>query len=208
MKTALLSVNALNSLRPLRRMVERISSLFTRDFLFVIINAMSTQTKNNIVIALAAVIVIGGIIWMSRPSTPISVPRKEWSAGALIAPEQFFDFGTISMAAGKVRNSFAVRNDGSEPVSITKIITSCMCTVARLKTGERTFGPFGMPGHGIAPSIREEIAPGETAEIEIEFDPAAHGPSGTGAIRRIVSIETNSQTKPKLELSFAANVTP
>lgn len=169
---------------------------------------MSTQTKNIIIIALAAVIVIGGIIWMSRPNTTTPATQKEWSASALVAQEQFFDFGTISMAAGKVRNSFAVRNDGTEPVSITKITTSCMCTVARLKTGERTFGPFGMQGHGIVPSVREEIAPGDAADIEVEFDPAAHGPSGTGKIRRVVSVETNSQTKPKIEFSFAADVTP
>lgn len=168
---------------------------------------MKNQTK-GIVLGILATMVVGAIIffiWNTTQSGETAAP-KEWSASALAAQEQFYDFGTISMAAGKVRNSFAVRNDGTEPVSITKITTSCMCTIARLKTGERTFGPFGMPGHGAVPSIREEIAPGETTEIEVEFDPAAHGPSGTGMIRRIVYVDTNSQTKPKLEFSFAANV--
>ena len=170
---------------------------------------MKNKTQ-GIILGILATLVVGGIVffaWNTTPRGEMAVP-KEWSASALAAQEQFFDFGTISMAAGKVSNSFAVRNDGTEPVAITKIATSCMCTVARLKTGERTLGPFGMQGHGTVPSVREEIAPEETVEIEVEFDPAAHGPSGTGRIRRVAYVETNSQTKPKLEFSFEANVTP
>lgn len=168
---------------------------------------MSNQTQNIIVGALAGAAIIGGIVWISQRSSPTAA-QSEWSASTLETQETFYDFGTISMAAGPVRRSFALLNTGTEPIAITKIITSCMCTKATLKYGGRSFGPFGMPGHGAVPSVRQEIMPGETAEIEAVFDPAAHGPAGTGAIRRIVTIETNSQTKPKLELSFAANVTP
>ncbi|MBI5913577.1 DUF1573 domain-containing protein [Candidatus Azambacteria bacterium] len=170
---------------------------------------MKNQTR-GIILGILATVIVGGIIlfaWQSTQKSTATV-QKEWSASALEAGETFFDFGTISMAAGGVRNSFAVRNAGAEPVTITKITTSCMCTKATLKSGGRSFGPFGMPGHGAVPSIRQEIMPGETAEIEAVFDPAAHGPSGTGKIRRIVTVETNSQTKPKLEFSFAADVTP
>lgn len=167
------------------------------------------QTQNIILGALAAAAVSGIIFfaWQSSDAGTAQAPR-EWSASALETQETSFNFGTISMAAGKVRHIFPVKNTGTEPLAITKIVTSCMCTKASLKYGERTFGPFGMPGHGAVPSIRQEIMPGETAEIEAEFDPAAHGPAGTGRIRRGITIDTNSQTKPKLELSFDAVVTP
>ena len=169
---------------------------------------MKNQTR-GIILGILATVIVGGIIFFAWQLTQKSTTtaQKEWSASALEAGETFFDFGTISMAVGSVRNSFAVRNTGTEPVAITKITTSCMCTKATLKNSGRSFGPFGMPGHGAVPSIRQEIMPGETAEIEAVFDPAAHGPSGTGKIRRVVYVDTNSQTKPKLELSFEANVT-
>ena len=167
---------------------------------------MNNQTRNIIVGALAGAAIVGGIFWISQKPS-LTTAQSEWSASALEAQETFYDFGTISMAAGPVRRAFALRNSGADPIAITKIITSCMCTKATLKYAGQTFGPFGMPGHGAVPSIRQEIMPGETAELEAVFDPAAHGPQGTGAIRRIVTVETNSQTKPKLDISFAANVT-
>ncbi|MCR4323212.1 MAG: DUF1573 domain-containing protein [Candidatus Azambacteria bacterium] len=163
----------------------------------------------GIIFGVVATVAVAGIIFFiwSTSQRSETVAPNEWSGSALTAQEQFVDFGTISMTAGKVRNSFAVRNDGTEPVAITKIVTSCMCTEATLTAGGKSFGPFGMAGHGALRSIRQEVMPGETVELEAEFDPAAHGPSGTGKIRRVVYVETNSQTNPKLEFSFEANVT-
>lgn len=170
---------------------------------------MKNQTR-NIILGILAVAAIGGIIFFTRQPTQNSgaVAQKEWSASALQTDETFYNFGTVSMAAGSVRRAFTLTNTGTEPVAVTGIGTSCMCTKARLKKDGNVFGPFGMLGHGAMPSIRQEIMPGKTAELEAEFDPAAHGPSGTGKIRRIITIDTNSQTKPKLEISFAADVTP
>lgn len=169
---------------------------------------MNIHVRNIIIGAGAVAVLITGAAWMRQLAATESASQKEWSGAVLAAQESFYDFGTISMAAGTVRNVFVIRNDGAEPVTITKITTSCMCTKATLKSGGRSFGPFGMPGHGAVPGILQVITPGETAEIAAVFDPAAHGPSGTGKIRRVVSIETNSQIKPRLELSFAADVTP
>lgn len=172
---------------------------------------MNEQIRNIAIALIAGIVIIGGV-WISRTSSPSSdasqkTPSK-WSAGALEARESFFDFSTISMAAGKVSHEFTVKNTSPQLVTITKISTSCMCTVALLKREGAQLGPFGMPGHGVIPSISETLLPGETVRVVATFDPAAHGPSGTGKIRRIVTVETNSQTKPKIELSFAADVTP
>ena len=172
---------------------------------------MNEQIRNIGVALIAAVVIIGGGIWISRTSSPSDASQKtaaEWSAGTLEARESFFDFGTISMAAGKVNHTFTVKNTSPQLVTITKISTSCMCTIAILKRESTQLGPFGMPGHGVVPSISETLLPGETVRIVVTFDPAAHGPQGTGNIRRIVTVETNSQTKPKLDISFAASVTP
>lgn len=159
-----------------------------------------------------AVIVFGGIVWLARPTTPntqaILNPASGLpaQAGALTAEESSFDFGEISMAAGKVSHLFAVKNTGSKSVSINKLYTSCMCTTAMLKIGNRIKGPFGMPGHGFVPGFNESLAPNETAIIDVVFDPAAHGPAGVGPINRAVRVENNGGEP--LELRITATVRP
>ena len=49
-------------------------------------------------------------------------------------------------------------------------------------------------------------SPGETAEIIADFDPAYHGPQGTGPVTRIVSFETNDPDHPYVELGFKGTV--
>lgn len=110
------------------------------------------------------------------------------------------------MAAGNVSHVFDIRNSGSEPVTLTKLTTSCMCTTATLITRAGKIGPFGMPGHAPSGGVNERLAPGETARVEMVFDPAAHGPAGVGEIERSVMIR-NSAGRP-LELRFVALVTP
>ena len=63
-----------------------------------------------------------------------------------------------------------------------------------------------MAGHGFTPRLDERLAPGESAQVEVVFDPAAHGPAGIGQTDRIVTIENDGG--PSLELRFSALVTP
>jgi len=163
----------------------------------------------------AAILVLGGLIIAAMPEPGASKPatvasRSTASAnsdGALSAPETNFNFGSISMAKGKVTHRYWIRNTGTEPILIRKMYTSCMCTTAALvKSSGRKFDPVGMPGHAPIATINEPMSPGEQAIIEVVFDPAAHGPAGIGPTDRVVTIE-NSAGQP-LELAFTANVTP
>lgn len=129
-----------------------------------------------------------------------------YMSGAISAEETAFDFGDISMAKGKVSHLFVLKNTSGEPLIINKMYTSCMCTNASLSAGGKKYGPFGMPGHGFVPTIKTELGPGESGEVEVVFDPAAHGPAGVGRISRVVYLE-NTAGAP-LELGIAANVTP
>lgn len=156
---------------------------------------------------LFGILVLAAMIWAAQPgSENETVNSPEGPAGALEARESSFDFGTISMANGIVSHSFAVKNSGAGPVTIGKVYTSCMCTVATLMRGDRKFGPYGMAGHGFIPKINETLNMGEEVEIEVVFDPAAHGPAGVGRIQRAVTIE-NSAGEP-LVVGFTAMVTP
>ena len=172
----------------------------------------STSTK-VIVGVCTAILVLGSLIIAGMPEPGAKKPAESRSivtassAGALSTPETNFNFGSISMAKGKVTHRYLIRNAGTEPILIRKMYTSCMCTTATLvKTSGRKFEPVGMPGHGSIPTMNEPMNPGEQAMVEVVFDPAAHGPAGIGPTDRGVTIE-NSAGRP-LELAFTANVTP
>lgn len=136
---------------------------------------------------------------------PAQEPRPA-SARPLASFAPFHDFGTVSMAAGNVTHRYVITNLGPAPLNITQLSTSCMCTVATLITASTQKGPFGMPGHGPIPVIRESIAPRERAQVEVTFDPAAHGPAGIGLIERTVTVR-NDAGEP-LQLAFRATVRP
>jgi len=139
------------------------------------------------------------------PAAAIPVAANP-AAGGLQARETAFDFGLISMAAGKVTHRFWFRNEGAASVLIRRIYTSCMCTTATLVKGMKIINSYGMPGHGPLPEVNESLNPGEAAYIDAVFDPAAHGPAGLGPTQRVVTIE--SDTGAPVELHFAANVRP
>lgn len=149
-------------------------------------------------------LLFGGLFFMSRPEPKVAVNPQ--ATGQLTAGESFYDFGSVSMAKGLVSRKFTLTNSGSTPATITKMFTSCMCTKAKLTLGDKTWGPIGMPGHTAIPNLAVQIDPGQTAEVEVVFDPAAHGPAGVGKIERTVTAELNGQ--PPLNFNFSANVTP
>lgn len=170
-----------------------------------------SRVMNGIFYGLIAfsVIVIAIGIFRSKENVAKSRPepaRQMFAAGSLLSPEPYFDFGRISMAAGKVSHRFWIKNTGNAAITITKMYTSCMCTAATLITPAGTKGPFGMPGHGVMPIISQTLAPAAGAQVEVVFDPAAHGPAGIGPTERIVTVQTNESAP--LELRFVAMVRP
>lgn len=125
----------------------------------------------------------------------------------LTVPESFYDFGTISMRNGDVGKIFKVINETNIDVLIPSLTTSCMCTRAYfIETDGNRSGPFGMPGMGFVPKLNKTIKAGESADIEVVYDPNAHGPAGVGRINRFVYLEDANGNK--IEFEIKANVTP
>jgi len=165
--------------------------------------------KNTLILFAVGIVVIGGLIWVSRNQDNGGSNGANLSAlsgGVLKAEETNYDFGNISMAAGKVKHLFSVKNTGTGALAITKVYTSCMCTSAMLINGSENIGPFGMAGHGFIPTIKSIVDTNGEAALEITFDPAAHGPAGVGKIARTVTVENT--TGDPLEFNFSAFVTP
>ena len=166
------------------------------------------KIKNILIAIPLLLLLVAGAAWIiGRVGTNNAAVSLATSTGILTADMEQYDFGTVSMAAGKVSHRFAVTNPGTEPITVTKLSTSCMCTTALLIKRDTTLGPYGMEGHGgYVPKIRTDIALNETVTIEAVFDPTAHGPAGVGKIDRAVMLENNTGTP--LVLRFAAMVTP
>lgn len=156
---------------------------------------------------LVAVLIVGliGIIAVSVSNNSSSEDNTIKSS--LVAEQPEYDFGTIAMKDGNVKYTYTVQNTGDEPITISKLHTSCACTVASLTVDEKTVGPFGMEGHGGTVSkIDVYIPAGEKGEVEVVYDPAAHGSAGIGKIERSVFLD--SSTRARTELTFKAMVTP
>lgn len=173
--------------------------------------------KSNLIVPVIGIVLIGGFIWWARPgANRVAGPEDEHAshhpatpsalpAGILSPDKTSYDFGTISMAKGKVSTAFALTNMSSTSIQTSRLYTSCMCTSAKFVQGGWASQEFGMPGHGFLAPMERTIAPGQRAQIVVTFDPAAHGPAGVGKIARAVRLETD---KGSLELTFSADVTP
>ena len=169
---------------------------------------MKEQIKNIVVLLGIIIVVIIGLVWLtnSRAKTPATTVDGE-SGGTLTFQESKYDFGTVSMAKGKVNKDFLLENKSDKNVQIGEVFTSCMCTEAELNVDGKFAGPFGMQGHGLSRSANLTVKPGETVTVKAIFDPAAHGPSGVGPVERQIMISTNADPG-QITLQLKAVVTP
>lgn len=165
------------------------------------------KTKNIILAFLVVLLFIAFLVWLVSASKQNSLTSTESKNSALEVKQNQYDFGEISMANGKVEYDFEIINKTQESTKIKKIYTSCMCTEAVVEIGDKKFGPFGMPGHGLIPSINQDIKTGDKFIVKAIFNPAAHGPAGLGRIERQIYIEEEGVKNP-LTLTIRASVIP
>lgn len=168
---------------------------------------MPTQLKIAGLVAIV-VIAIGAALLYAQPNSHANMDQKadKPTQNILSLSETNHDFGTVSMKNGKITNVFKVKNTLANPVSLTKLYTSCMCTVASLKLGGNSHGPFSMQGHGAVPTFNENLEPNQEAEVAVTFDPNAHGPAGVGIIERDVTLEGTEGILANMHIKV--NVTP
>lgn len=165
------------------------------------------KNRTTLIIIGAAALIVALFVIGKPGMAPVGADLSQAVApGTLSAAEDNYDFGTVSMAAGKVTHTFVVKNDSTASQPLTRFYTSCMCTEATLIQAGRRMGPVGMAGHSPVPNWNLAITPGEEVQVEVTFDPAAHGPAGIGAIAREVRLDSDAGTL--LTLGIAARVTP
>ena len=124
----------------------------------------------------------------------------------LVANPEFFDLGQVPINGGIVTKEYEVKNATDKKMKLRKIATSCMCTTASIKIGEKETKYFGMEMHTDKnPVLNMEVNSGEIARVTVKFDPAAHGPEGVGPFDRIVWLYFSDPTGVK-ELKFSGKV--
>ena len=168
--------------------------------------------STTIITVLAAVLVFAGLFawgYAGKGGTAASVQNAAGSnaGGPLVAPESFYNFGTISMKNGDVSHDFTITNPTSKDIMVPTLVTSCMCTTAFIVEPDGSAkGPFRMPGMGYVPPANELIKAGESRTIRVIYNPNAHGPAGVGRINRFAILTDESGNT--LQLEVKAVVTP
>lgn len=154
------------------------------------------------------VFVLAGCSNSNPESSQVKSLKNTQSTSSIIIEQNNIDLGEIPIMGGKVDANFSFTNMGNDPVALFEGETSCMCTEAVVKSADGITSPrIQMPGHGGQQvSVNQVLEPGETATLIATFDPLAHGPNATGAIKRDVFIKTNSKANSVLQFSFQGNV--
>lgn len=171
------------------------------------------KTKTIIIWVITIFALLALLVWAgsknisSSPEQSGNAVNSGETKGQLTASETLYDFGTISMTNGNVSKVFKVTNSTNADILIPSLTTSCMCTKAYLvQPNGNKKGPFGMPGMGFVPKVNETIKAGESRDIEVVYDPNAHGPAGVGRIDRFVYL--TDESGGELQLEIKALVTP
>ncbi len=80
--------------------------------------------------------------------------------------------------------TYAVRNEGGEPLQIEKVSTSCDCTKAAMD--------------------RDTIPPGGSAELRVTLDPTEDNLYGN--LLRVVYLRSNDPNAPEVEVEFRVTI--
>jgi len=103
--------------------------------------------------------------------TPEVIENEETKVGAKIEfKEETIDYGVIEQGADGIRK-FEFTNTGDAPLIISRVYSSCGCTVPK--------------------KPEDPILPGETGEIEVKYDTKRVGP-----IRKTISVYSNAGQAP------------
>jgi hypothetical protein len=82
--------------------------------------------------------------------------------------------------------TFTVRNTGNRPLEISKVSTSCGCTLARID--------------------QNTLKPGENTGLHVTFNPKLMKEEVKGKVSRLIFIKSNDPDNPELEIKITANV--
>lgn len=155
-------------------------------------------------IALFAVLALTGCADSGGSASSL---KKVTNSGTIAVADDnnSYDWGNIDIKGGDKKHTFTFTNEGSDDLILKGAETSCMCTKARYRLSNGSVSPkYGM--HNNPTSWATTIKPGETFDVEVIFDPMAHGPTATGTIRRSIELITSAKNDSVFELKVSGDV--
>ena len=163
------------------------------------------DSKVLIAIVFTTLLLIGGGVFLLGGKST-AAPEATSEVLGIEASPSFYDLGNVAINGGIVNKEYSIKNTTDVPIKLKKVSTSCMCTTASVQIGGKETKFFGMEGHGDAnPPVNIEVGSGEEGKVMVKFDPAAHGPQGTGPFNRVVYLTFSDPAGTK-ELTFSGTV--
>jgi hypothetical protein len=94
---------------------------------------------------------------------------QETATATIALAEEMYDFGDVKEDGGSVTHTFIVKNTGTQPLVISRVLASCGCT---------------------SPDwTKEPIEPGKTGEVMVTYNPE----NRPGSFNKTVSIYSNGK---------------
>ena len=151
-------------------------------------------------IILTFLLLSGGVLILSNTIPSQISPSQN---AKVVIDQKTYDWGTILYNGGNATKTFVIKSTGTDTLKLSNIKTSCTCTKAQVTIEGKSSPDFSM--HSTSSWVGE-VSPGKEANLTVIFDPTFHGPTGIGPIERLVSVETNDSSNPKLEFSLKGTV--
>jgi hypothetical protein len=129
----------------------------------------------------------------ATPGATLAIDREEAELGVLTLD----DVG---------RAEFRLKNTGTEPIEISQVRTSCMCTFAEITLQAGKSPEFNMAMHNDAAANgwKGVLEPGEEAVVTVIYKPALMPVEGS--VARNVKFATTDARNPVVELGVHATV--
>jgi hypothetical protein len=115
-------------------------------------------------------------------SVPTFAQEGDLPQPKIFLPETMWDFGHVPKT-GTVSHTYLVKNVGEDTLVIVKVRTTCGCTTA--------------------PLSKQRLAPNETAEMEVIFDPRK---IKVGETTKGLHVISNDPVNPFCDVRFAAKI--
>ena len=109
-----------------------------------------------------------------RQKSEAACPSPEKGA-RLVLPVNTYNFGNVPRKGGNLEKEFVFRNEGTAPLVIVRVLTSCSCFKA-------TFP-------------KRPVAPGDEGVIRVVYEPLKSDP---GTFNKVLQIYSNSVTGREL----------
>lgn len=162
--------------------------------------------SKKIFVSIIAILVLGivGLVLVANKNGDTNQPDIKPS-GTFQVDKKEFDLGKLSLQDKGIAE-FTVTNPSDQPLTISKVGTSCMCTLAEVEIDGQKSPEFNMNMHNTAEMKKWQgtVAPGGKATVRITYIPKLMPVDGD--ITRSVEFTTSDPNNAEIELKAHAFV--